>query len=339
MNGTTHDMPRLFAFALFFALSAGALWGEGLVRFFVEPHAGYTRGAITEFLYDGGSDGRLLSKLEWDRNLFLYGVNASLSVWRFSLGVDFSASVPGECGNMQDSDWMSESRPQMKTTYSVGTNEAVQNYDTTLSLSFDFFPFCSAEEPSFVLSPAVQLQYQYDSFDRSSAEGWYGQWQWSDDGANHWWYEDEAAHFPYSYWSDEKGRYVTRKLAGVSYSRHALGVYLGVGARIRIFRRLWIEPSFFAAPFSYAKATDTHHGSETRYGEKQKWHWKQLRASLGAEYALTERISATLGAAVLCSQAERGTYARDGIKDSSYRTGAGQFSFTARAGVRVRSGR
>lgn len=320
----------IFIFLPFFSFA------ELPLHFSIEPYLSYSHGQINELLYDEWRSGRILSSLEWDRNLFLVGVNSVSSLGRFNLSLDFSSSFPQGSGSMQDSDWMNESAPQMRTTYSSGCNDAVKNYDTNLSLSFDFFPFNSPEERTLIFSPMAQVQYAYDSFERTKARGWYGQAEYASDSKNHWWYEDEARHFPRTYWSDSKGRYVTQRLAGVSFSQHLFSAFIGANLAARVSDRLLLNLSALFSPFSYTEFTDTHHGSETRYSHKGANFWKQTKFSFGGEFAFSKRLSLNLSGSVFSFQRSKGTFFLDGSKDYAHKNGSGRFSMTARAGIRVK---
>ncbi|WP_294429259.1 omptin family outer membrane protease [uncultured Treponema sp.] len=323
-------------FLAFFSFLPIFSFAEIPLHFSLEPYFAYSQGQINELLYDEWHSGRILSSLEWDRNLFLIGVDSACSFGRLNLSVDFSSSVPQDSGNMQDSDWMNQSAPQMRTTYSCGTNEAVQNYDTNLSLSFDFFPFNSADERVLVFSPMAQVQYAYDSFERTKAKGWYGQGTYSSDSKNHWWYEEEAKRFPVTYWNDSKGRYVTQRLAGVSFSQHIFSTFIGAKIAARVSKRLSFDFSALFSPFSYTEFTDTHHGSETRYSHAGRNFWKQAKYSFGGDFAFSKRLSLNLSGSIFSFQRTKGTFYIDGIKDYAHKNGTGRFSMTAKAGIRVK---
>ncbi|MBR4598562.1 MAG: omptin family outer membrane protease [Treponema sp.] len=333
-------MPKTLIFKIFLIfvnLFPFLSFADLPVHVSLEPHFGFSSGMIGEYLYDNTEKNRMLSKLEWDRNLFFYGIESNVSVWRFHLSSDFSASIPKNFGYMRDSDWMSDSNPSMKTTYSVGENNAVQNYEGKISLSFDFFPFNSPEENLFVVSPFGQFLYMYDSFERTKAEGWYGQWNHSSDGKNHWWYESEAEHLPNTYWSDEKGRYVTRKLAGISYERSIYTFFIGTQISLKVSERIRLLLGMAVSPYFYSVAKDTHNGNNPRhYKQIQEDYWNTKKISLGGVFVLTNRLEANLGTEMFFIDISKGSYSLENIKDLSYKTGTSQFSMSAKLGLRVK---
>ena len=306
------------------------------LHFSVEPFFSYSKGSVNEYLYDNDETNRLLSKLEWDRNIFMYGAKSKLKFWRLGLETSIASSIPASCGKMQDSDWMNERVPDMKTTYSVGTNNACENYDASILFSFDFYPFNSPEQEQFIFSVFMQFQYLHDLFERKKAEGWYGQWDHTSDGKNHWWYEDEAAHYPYTYWNEGKGKNVTLKLAGISYEIDTLSIFLGGNFSVRIGEKINIDLGLAFAPFSYTETTDIHHGSERKITGSQQNFWNQFKCSLKSAICLTSRIETTLELSTAYSQISKGSFYIYGEKDRFHNTGSNHFSVTATTGIRFR---
>ena len=301
----------------------------------LEPHFGFSHGMIKELIYSTSYPHRLLSELDWDRNLFFYGANLDFSMWRLHILTDFSSSIHKNFGEMTDSDWMNDSNTQMKTTYSVGTDESVENYEGKLSLYFDFFPFNSQEEKKFIVSPSAHFYYQYDSFSRTDAEGWYGQSGYSSDGKHHWWFEDEAKHFPTEYyWSESKGRWVRQKLAGVDYERTFFCIFLGPKISFSLSKKISLGFEFLIAPFTLAIAHDTHHGTNPwTDSQRQKSYWNTTKIALGGEFLISERFSATLGTEFLVFKLKKGKGEREGSKTMP---ASSQFSMSAKLGLKMK---
>ncbi len=329
--------PIFKFFVIFLNLFSFFSFAENPLHVTLEPHFGFSSGEICEYLYDNSETARLLSKLEWERNLFLYGAEARISLNRFYLSADFSASIPKNFGDMKDSDWMNDSNHAMKTTYSKGQNNALENYVADLEFGVDFFPFNSYEEKKLVLTPFAGFHYSYDSFERKDAEGWYGQSKNSSDRRTHWWFEDEAEHLPNTYWNDSEGRYVTRKLAGISYERNFYSIFLGSRISLKVSDRITFSLGLAFSPYSYSEVKDIHYGNNPRhYKEVQKSYWNTTKISSGIAFSLSKRLEATVGANLFYSGLAKGSYLREGIKDSAYKTGGSQFSMSARIGVRVK---
>lgn len=305
--------------------------------FYLEPHTSFSHGTIGEYLYDNSDTDRLLSKLEWERQLFLYGAEVGGSFWRLNFSADFSSSIPKNFGKMHDSDWMNDSQPDMKTSYSVGDNKVVKNHEILFSFSYDFFPFSSSSDRAFVISPLVQFHYSFDSFERNDAEGWYGQSGNSSDRKNHWWYESEAEHLPRTYWDDSKGRYVTRRLAGISYERKVYSFFAGVRFELKVSEKISGMLGLLVAPFVRSEVEDVHNGYEPRhYKHVQEGSLKSIKGLAGCEFQFSKKLTGTLSADLYFTEITKGTYKLNEIKDSSYKTGMNQFQFTTKIGLRVK---
>jgi len=316
----------LFAFSPLFALEECALSLEGKV--------GCTCGQLIDRLYERTYEDRLMSALRYDRNFFLAGLAVKTRLDRFHFDTSFSFGLPTDsCGQMDDSDWMNSSNPQMKTTYSVGDNALLQSYDGEVSLSFDFFPFNSKEESFFIISPLLSAQYQYDSFERSQAEGWYGQYNHSSDRKHHWWYEEESAHYPYTYWSEEEGRYITKKLAGISYIRHTVLLWTGFKVQSQVSKKLLLSLSAATAPFVFFSFTDTHHGSETEYAGNQYSYFQALKIECGGNVSLSKRCDLSLSATFFYLPELFGSFFVNDEYDKTYETSTRLYTFTTQAGI------
>lgn len=323
-------------FKIFLILFPCFSFAEKSFNFYLEPHIAFSHGTIGEYLYDNSDTDRLLSRLDWERNLFLYGAEAGVSFWRLNFSADFSSSVPKNFGKMHDSDWMNDYHPDMKTTYSVGDNKAVKNHEALLSLSFDFFPFSSSSERTFVISPLAQFHYSFDSFERTDAEGWYGQSRNSSDGKNHWWYESEAEHLPRTYWNDSKGRYVTRRLAGISYERKFYSFFTGIRFKLKVSEKISGNLGLMVAPFARSEVEDVHNGYEPRhYKHVQTGYWDSAKLSFGGSFSASKKIDITLNTELFFMNLLKGSYALENKKDPYYRTGGKQFAVSARLGIRA----
>ncbi len=265
----------------FFATAASAqIFPDKKLHVSVVPIFSYSVGQLGEEIYYSANPSKRISELEWERNIFLFGANADIKYRQFKWSIGAASSLfEQKSGDMRDSDWLNESDYSMKTTYSVGTNNAVANYELTTSFSYDF------DATSFVsFSPIIAVMYDYDSFERRDAEGWYS----SD--RKHWWYDDSSTHYPYTYWNDEKGRYVTRRLAGIDIFRHSLFTWLGFSTKIKPFSKVNFDFEILLSPFSYFYAIDTHHAKNTN-GEWWEKHYKMKQLSYFNFLSLSPRVN------------------------------------------------
>ena len=144
----------------------------------VEPVISYSTGHLGEIMYHSSPSDKKISYLEWERDIFLFGANILVSYKNLHVEGGIASSVFDQnSGIMEDSDWLNTNDYSMKTTFSTGDNEAVENYEANFSVSYDFD---MTEWLTF--SPVLNVRYYYDSFERRSADGWYTGTKYSSDG-------------------------------------------------------------------------------------------------------------------------------------------------------------
>lgn len=260
----------------------------------LEPTFAYSSGVLTESLYHSTDTNKKISLLEWERKVWLYGLKIGGNFKKFHFNAGVESSIPTKSGKMRDSDWLNTADYAMKTTYSVGTNYADENFDSAISFSYRFEP-CDG----FFVSPMAQAQYSFDSFYRKKgANGWYGQSEWSSDGKKHWWYEDEAQEFPSL--NPETGK--TRKLAGIDYYRHSFFAWAGLSLGFQI-RRFYADFTFLASPFTYLSAEDRHHtaGEDNVFHEIQQDFFASYKFNLSLAYEISRYFDVTLDGTFLFS--------------------------------------
>lgn len=291
---------------------------SGRFHFSVAPAFSYASGHLGEYLYYSkfDDDSKKASYLSWDKKLFLYGAEIQASCSRIHFDASFLTSVriPGfspKSGIMSDSDWKNTSDYSMKTTYSVGDNKAVENYSVVSGVYYDFDVL-----ENLSLSPMISFQYDYDSFSREDAEGWYS------DG-KHWWHDESSVHYPRVNPETGKKQY----LAPIDYYRHSIYTWAGIKARYKICRKADFSFDFLASPFSYFYSIDTHWAKNS---EKQWYgkHYRQIQTayfpSLPAlkmnarlSFALSRFFDLNIFASgLLCLKVSRGTWFSDCFQDS-----------------------
>ncbi|MCR4822972.1 MAG: omptin family outer membrane protease [Treponema sp.] len=278
-------------FLLNFSLSAQIFQSKDF-HLSLEPSISYSKGVLNESIYHSTDTSKKISLLEWEKELFFYGLKIDGSFKNLHLKAGFESSIPTASGEMRDSDWISTVNYDMKTTYSVGTNYADQNFNSSLALSYDF-----EVGQGFFISPEIQANYLFDSFYREKgAKGWYGHSDYSSDGKNHWWYEEEAQEFPYVNTTTGK----TRKLAGIDYFRHTFYLWTGLTLAFR-YRRLYSALSFLVSPYTYFSAEDRHHssGEDKVYHSIQEDCFTSYKAGLKIVYGLSRYFDLTLNASIL----------------------------------------
>jgi len=127
-----------FIFIIFFSSACySQVFNSQLFKLSVEPEFSYVNGSLKEIIYQSGDKSKKRSLLEWDKKLWLYGVNIESSVknLHFDLGIQTAANKVS--GQMRDSDWLSKTDYSMKTSYSWGDNISDQNYIAGLSIYYD----------------------------------------------------------------------------------------------------------------------------------------------------------------------------------------------------------
>ena len=318
----------LILFLFPFSLSAQFFHSENF-HLSIEPTFSYSRGVLNESIYHSQETSKKISLLEWERKVWMCGLNIDGSYRKFHLKSGFEMSIPTSSGEMRDSDWLNYSDYSMKTTYSVGTNYADRNFDSFLSFSYDFEPAAGLS-----LSPEAQIQYSFDSFHREKgAEGWYGHSDYSSDGKNHWWYEEEAAHFPSV--NPETGK--TRKLAGIDYYRHSLYLWTGLYLAFR-FSRFHASLSFLISPFTYLSAEDRHHtaGDDNVFHEIQEDYFTSYKLGLSLSYEISEYFDLTLNGSLLIVGDIKGELYEGWTENKFQATGGGSQSGTIRLGCRIK---
>lgn len=336
---TKKTAALILIFLLSLPLSAQIFTNQNDFHLEVEPAFSYTNGFLGEYFYYHYlvDDSKKMSYLEWDKKIFMYGAEISSSFKRFHLDSRFMiAASDSKSGEMTDSDWQNESDFSMKTTYSVGGNNAAKNYSAEASVYFDFFP---AEK--IALSPMVQVQYDFDSFECEKMEGWKS-------NGKHWWFDESSTHYPYV---DSDGK--TYKLGEIDYYRHSFYTWAGFKICLKPAKRFDFDFSALVSPYAYFYSLDTHWAQEKSTKEMFEKHRKQYQAAFfpafkleaKASFSITKIFDLTFAASGLFSvKINRGKWEQDFyddfLQDDYYDTyqdsGADMQYICARIGCKVR---
>ena len=311
----------ILSFMVFYLQTAGAqIFGggesgknSGGFHFSISPEFSYASGHLGQYLYYSkfDDDSKKASYLSWDKKLFLYGAEIEASYSRIHFDASFLTSIRNlKSGIMSDSDWKNTSDYSMKTTYSLGDNKAIENYSVVSSVYYDFDVL-----ENLSLSPLISFQYDYDSFSREDAEGWYS------DG-KHSWHDESSVHYPRVNPETGKKQY----LAPIDYYRHSFYTWAGVKARCKICKKADFSFDFLASPFAYFYSMDTHWAKNSG-----KWYGKHYRQIQSACFPVVPalKMNAKLSVALskffdlnfsssglLCLKTIRGTWFNDYFQDS-----------------------
>lgn len=325
-------MKRLYA-ALIFILSFSFLSASDF-SLSLTPFFAHSEGILNEILYHSRDKTKKISLLEWERNVWLYGSAIECSLGKFHAEFLFDSAIQINCGQMADSDWLNTNDYSMKTTYSVGGIDSEGNYDLSLSLKFD-----AVKKSRFHLSPVISAQYSYDSFSRGrDAEGWYGQSEYSSDGKNHNWYDDEATHFPSEYyWSESKQKYVRKILGGINYYRHTFFSWAGLSLGFSS-ERLSFNFDALVSPFTYFSAEDTHHGSnsDSIYHEIQNGNFSYSKISSKIAFSINKRFTVESKIEFLFGKTLTGDLYSDWYLITDQPSGANTFESTVYLGCKIK---
>lgn len=232
----------------------------------LEPYAGFTSGILEETIYRSLPKEKKISLLEWERKIFVYGASLDFKCSSLNLNLNLeTAPQNSKSGQMRDSDWLNPDDYSMKTTYSAGTNYAMDYRSAEVSLFYDFF-----SGTGFTLSPVVTARYDYDSFYRKKgAEGWYSQ------DCRHWWHDSSSKHYPW--YNPETGK--TQMLAEIDYLRHSFYSWAGLKLTFTPSENLEFLFCAMISPVTYLYSVDTHFAQDSSTKLMYKKHYRQRQLS------------------------------------------------------------
>ncbi len=229
------------------------------------PQISYTNGTLQEILYYYKPSDKKISLLEWERKFFTFGAQINSSYKKLHLDFSFNTALKNSLsGQMRDSDFLNEKDYSMKTTYSVGNNYSKDFYNTDCSIYYDF-----NIAKAIKVSPVVQVQYNYDSFKRPTAQGWYS------DGAHHW---NDPSSTKYPYHNETTGK--TYSLAEIDFYRHTFFTWSGFSFFIKPKDKISFNIAGLASPFAYFYSIDTHFAQDRATKKLYEKHSKMEQNSI-----------------------------------------------------------
>lgn len=230
-------MKKIFlAFAFFFIAHSAFSNGFSVS---ITPAFLVSKSETKEIIYSE-SVSEKLSELVWNESPAVKaGIFSSISFKNINLNLNFATAIPGDSGNMYDSDW---NLSGLKTTYSIHE----QNVKNDISGGFEFLYNFNAFNGIFKFSPGFSVNYSYKSFEARNGYGWYGGWKYSKTG------KDEA-------WNSENAR-KAKKVAGIDYTRHDLSCFLSLYSGVKV-NNLYLQAGFGFSPFYFYDVKDHHYGA------------------------------------------------------------------------------
>ena len=124
---------------------------------------GFVQGTIGEYVYD---DNRTLSRLNWNMsNLWYYHYSVALQYEYFFAGIQVHGGINDTIGTIDDSDWVDENNPTVKTNYSKHDNylEKYASYNGTIGFE---------SRINDVISLKPYIGFLYKSIKMSARDGY-----------------------------------------------------------------------------------------------------------------------------------------------------------------------
>lgn len=253
---------------------------------------------------------RLYSYLEWNAQpLIQVGFETSIIYKYLNISFGNNFSIPGDFGQMFDSDWNSYS---VKTTYSVHKNNASCNYNLYTILGF------SIPVKKFKITPEIGLVYYYDYFHAHDGYGWYGGEAYSLNG------EDNS-------WDSIYARKAT-KLYPIDLTRKTFDVLAGIKISFTPLQRLTCTVGSYIVFFTYVHSYDYHYAkpdssNDFSITEIQNAFFSRFKESLAVSYAINKKYSINLVASYLFGDVIQGEL-YDGDELTTQKSGSDIYNFT-----------
>ena len=240
--------------------------------FFIAPYTGVMFGKLGEYLYDS-SDSYICSYLEWEEKpLCFIGLDAGLEYNNFQFDVAFDYTLPLACGKMYDNDWNEDG---IKHTYSIfESNKNTLGLNTIINTQYSF-----PVTENFNITPALQLQYNYYSFEARNGIGYYG--------------SEAYTGQPDVWWNDESAK--KYRVSGIDYLRHTFFTWIGSNFDYN-FGKHSIGLGLFVAPLTYTSAIDYHTdeknlGRDYSLQEIQYSYFDRFKINFDYGYELNQKIT------------------------------------------------
>jgi len=258
--------------ATFFSVSLFAASPEDF-SLSVEPIFGMKWGQVDEYVYEKDSEGiyQKESELNWHiKNMFKVGGQIDGGFKKLKGKIHFSALIPGECGIMEDSDWMDLN--DVKTTYSKSENKITQAFDFSIELRYEFQPI-----EKIKIAPVLGFEYKTISFEARNGYGWYGN-----------------VVSPHVSWDDPNAVYYSKgSLCGIDYHRDVKQFLLGYYFEFKPIEKIRMYESFFVCPYAYTASYDTHYRNSeetigTDYADEVYFFFKRFKYLTGCYYVFNK---------------------------------------------------
>lgn len=269
---------------LFFSLNI--IYSESKFKLNLEQSFGFKNGHLGEYALvkePNYSDDKL-SYLNWEvKNQFYTNIALNGSYKDLLFSSDFSVSLPGYCGKMEDSDWWNnlyDNHPAADPTKDYKTHFSV--HDNYLDYDFSFSEELSYKfniSQRFILAPKLSFEYSNIKFSGKDGEGWHGKVK-SENGSSYRteYTSDEIDHL---YWSGTV----------IEYNRIQYSLWTGVNLNFYA-SNFCFNLGFDISPYTYTYNEDNHHGPTANTGRDYvdicQDFFSACKINMGFSYAINK---------------------------------------------------
>lgn len=224
-------------------------------NFNLEPTVGLRFGHIGEYVIciDSPYDKDILSYLEWDiQSDILLGLKADLTWKYFSIETSIKSSLPKTSGQMQDSDWMNITIPNLpdkflyKTHYTSHNNEIDNHFNANAALNFKV----PVPDP-FGFSFFGKIEYDSIKMSGYKGSGWHGSTKIYKEGF-----------IIYPYYLDGTPESWNSSYPVISYTLESIFTWLGTTISYNFTPAMKLNLSGAVSIYTYATGLDNHFSSE-----------------------------------------------------------------------------
>ena len=274
-------MKKAQALAIILYFTCAFCQAEKKTSLSLSPHIGFTFGQLDEILY--APDGSIRSLLEWEEKpLINIGLSADLELNNFSIISSFEYGTKIANPQMYDSDWSDG----IKYSYTTHPLESSKEINAGLQLAYKLL------SKTFIsLSPAIELQYMYDSFNSGTGSG------------------------------TRNDRQI--RVNKVDYSRHTLFTFTGIKINSDINKYISLKAAFFISPYTFQYARDYHHGTKEPYPftalELQDCFFSKYKFAATFSWHFTKLFTLDFYSNVIFGGTDKGTYFSDYYRDEIVR--------------------
>lgn len=294
------------------------------------PFAGVKNGKQYEDVFIINGQEELLSQLKWEEApLILYGMGARANAGVFFAEFSFKNAVHALCGSMTDNDWANRESIYILPEKLRNAKTHFSSHDNTLT---DYFSFSGkaglslSPAPIYTVEPSVS--FEFTDFSMSASGGYlnYGVEIYN------------TVYTPLEY--GVTGIYSDTEL--ITLHRQSYWLWTGVNNKFRLSDRFMLETGLFVSPFAFIRTYDNHILRKRMYKDEVSEFIAGFRATLGAEFFLTEHASIFINAAATHSRQLKGKYYTKSANSSSYikipgtKSGASECSFEFAAGCKLK---